>query len=88
MRMTKMIAAVAAIAMTATPALAQSAANSNTNAASKLSIAKNVRASSKPGKSNALADGPSTITALVLGGLLVAGIVVAATGGDDTPDSN
>jgi hypothetical protein len=86
MRMTKMIAVAAALSMAASPALAAPAGKANP--AAKLSITKNVRASSSAKGSSALADGPSTLTALFLGGLVVAGVVVAATSGDDKPDSN
>lgn len=83
MRMMKMIAAVAALSLASSPALAQAAANAP---ASKLSTVKNVRASSSAKNSNR-ADGPTTMTAVLLIGLVVAGIVVAATGSDDTPAS-
>lgn len=83
MRMTKMIAAVAAMAMMSSTAMAQTANTNNTVSATKLSLNKNVRASSSTDRGNNLADGPSTITALFLGGLVVAGIIVAITNGDD-----
>jgi hypothetical protein len=86
MKMTKMIAAVAALSMAATPALAAPARNAN--AASPLSVSKAVRASAPTKGASKLADGPTTITALLFGGLAVAGIVVAiANSGDDSPDS-
>lgn len=85
MRMSKMIAAVAALALTASPALAVSA-----NPAAGLSLSKSVRAGTSAKRASKLADGPTAITALFLGGLVVAGVTVAIinSGDDDDADSN
>lgn len=84
MKLTKTIAAIALLSLTATPAIAAPAAPS----AAKLSIAKAVRASSPAKGASRLADGPSTITALFFGALVVGGVVALATSGDDKADSN
>lgn len=84
MRMTKMIAAVALLSMASTPVLAAGAV---ANPAGKLSVSPSVRAGTAT-RNNSKLDGPSTISALVLGGLAVAGIVLAVTSGDDDSDSN
>lgn len=83
MKMTKMIAAFAAASMIAAPALAAPA-----NPASTLSVAKSVRASTPTKGASKLADGPTTITALLFGGLAVTGIIVAIANSDDDSDSN
>lgn len=85
MRMTTLIAAAAALSMAAAPAVAGASSTS----ASKLSVTKSVRASSPTKGASKAVEGPALISGLALGGLLVAGIVVAATSGgdDDTPDS-
>ena len=71
MRFTNMAAAAAALAMSATPALAAPA-----NPAASLSVAKSVRASSPTARSNKLAGG--TIIPVVLALAIVAGGVIIA----------
>lgn len=81
MKMTKMIAACAMLALASSPTLAAAAP---ANPAAKLSLSPQVRAGSSVKGANKLADGPTTITALFLGGLAIAAIVLAiANGGDD-----
>lgn len=86
MKLTKTIAAIAMLSLTAAPAIAAPAASP----AAKLSVAKSVRASSPGNGASRLADGPSTITALFFGALVVGGVVALATsdGDDDKADSN
>ena len=82
MRVSKVLLAYAAASMVAMPVAAGAA---TVNPAAKLSISKEVRASSKSGKSKAAGTG---IIILILGAAAVAGGIVAATSGDSTPDSN
>jgi len=84
MKMTKMIAACAMLAMVSSPALAAPA-----NPAAKLSLSPQVRAGASVKGASKLADGPTTITALFLGGLAIAAVVLAITSGgnDDKPAS-
>ena len=79
MRFASMTAA-AALAMTATPALAAPA-----NAAAPLSVSQSVRASSPSAKSNKLAG--SSIVPAVLALAIVAGGVIIAVGDDDKAKS-
>lgn len=80
MRLAKMMMAVAACSLAASPALAASSA-------SKLSISNSsaVRASSETGKSNEAVGGfliPLLAVVAIIGGVIV------AVDGDDEPDSN
>lgn len=86
MMKTKMIAAIAMLSI-ATPALAAPVATTASPAAS-LSIAKSARASTATKGASRLADGPSTLTAVFFGALIVGGIVALATSGGDKSDSN
>ena len=80
MRTIKLLAAVAASSLIATPVLANSAAP--------LSIAKaaNVKASTSGKKSNKIL-GMGATTAVIIGGAVVAGAVIIATNDDNNSDS-
>ncbi|QDZ07168.1 hypothetical protein FPZ24_06475 [Sphingomonas panacisoli] len=73
MRFKNLSVAAAALAMTATPALAAPA-----NPASSLSVAKSVRASSPSGKSNKLA-GSAIIPAVLALGIVAGGVIIAVS---------
>jgi len=81
MRFKTMMAAAAAVTMTASPVMAAA-----TNPAASLSVAKSVRASAPAGKKSELAGGG------IFGILIAAGIVaigvVAIVNDDDDSDSN
>ena len=73
MRFQNLAVAMAALSMTATPALAAPA-----NPAASLSVAKSVRASSPSAKSNKLA-GSSIIPAVLFLGIIAGGVILAVT---------
>ncbi|MCJ2187222.1 hypothetical protein [Novosphingobium beihaiensis] len=80
MRMTKLLAAVAASSLIAAPALA--------NTAAPLSIAKvaNIKTSTSAKKSNKIL-GLGATTAAIIGAGIVAGAVIIATNDDNNSDS-
>jgi hypothetical protein len=77
MRFKSLTVAVAALSMTATPALAAPA-----NPAASLSVAKSVRASSPSAKSNKLA-GSSIIPAVLALAIVAAGVYIAVDDNDN-----
>ncbi|MFV0623619.1 hypothetical protein ACBY01_06370 [Sphingomonas sp. ac-8] len=85
MRSTKMfLATVAALGLSAMPVVAQAAPAA---AASKLSVAKSVRADTASKGSNLA--GVGILPAVLAAAIVIGGIVIAVDGDDDdTPDSN
>lgn len=83
MRISKLVAAMVASSLFATPVMA--------NTASSLSVAKamGAKAGTSAGKSSRL-DGSETLIAVLAAAAVVAGIVVIAggSGNNDAPDSN
>jgi hypothetical protein len=76
MRFKTMTVAIAALSMSATPALAAPA-----NPAAPLSVAKSVRASAPSGKSNKLA-GSSIVPAVLALAIVAGGVIIAVSDGD------
>lgn len=84
------ILAAAATLLASVPAAAAPAAKAVSNPAAKLSLASKARASSKTGRSNALAES-SPFLSVILGAAAVGGLLLAsgALGADDdAADSN
>ncbi len=82
MRIKMMTAAVAAMAMTATPVLAAPA-----NPAASLSVAKSVRASTATTKNNELA-GAGLFGIVIAAGIVAIGVIAIVNDNDDDADSN
>ncbi|MEZ0495221.1 hypothetical protein ACAX61_02850 [Sphingomonas sp. IW22] len=80
MRLAKILATAAMVSATAAPAIAA-------DSASKLSVAKTVRASTASEEANK-AVGTGAIVGVVAAAAVIGGIIIATDGDDDDSDSN